>query len=48
MLAAFPAEAGTGRSEKSRLSLLEELPVGRTCREAGIPKAYCACRQEMG
>lgn len=25
-------------------SLFDELPEGRTCKEAGVPDVYCACR----
>ena len=28
------------------LSLFDEMPEGRTCKEAGIPEVYCACRHE--
>ena len=30
------------------LTIFQELPEGRTCREAGIPEVYCACKRDMG
>ena len=40
-LAAFPGDPG-GDSK----SLFEEMPEGRSCKDAGVPEVYCACRAQ--
>ena len=41
-LALWPAVPEPGGAP----SLFDELPVGRSCRDAGVPEEYCACRRE--
>jgi hypothetical protein len=40
-LAAWPAAPSTGPGAST---IFDELPPDRTCREAGVPEMYCACR----
>ena len=41
-LAAYPS---TPPSEEGQKSLFDEMPEKRTCKEAGVPEVYCACRR---
>lgn len=44
VLAAWPDLPSTEAS--GPLSLFDEIPEGRTCKDAGIPEVYCACRRQ--
>ena len=46
LIAAYPDTPP--RAPGAPPSLFDEMPIGRTCAEAKVPRAYCACRQRMG
>ena len=44
LLASYPDTPPGGHDPAAAPSLFDEVPEKRTCKQAGVPDVYCACR----